>query len=955
MDTSSEEEDDEPLPVQRRKRTPPPTDTQTEIASDADSEDDIRPRGRLAARMQGGPSNNRTSLSPSSPQTQKTTQDASQEDAEDDNDLPVAPRRLKQRQARDTVTPPPQSPSAKTTPGLFVSSPPPAQTQVGNADNSDSDQEFPALKNDRFKALVERKRAERLAREAEEEEKRQERLARQAELDAQILEDDDGNASGITDDEGGLKLTQGARPTRKAGKKAIEEMNRETQRMARNMQLAHEAKTRKKISKASLFERFNFRTGPSTDAAPVEKTASSSRPTSPASAPHSDVEMGDAETPPSSPPVDTAPKETESTQVAPPADEDEELPALDEALLTATQAKIDKGKGKAIDSPPKLTETKVKPKRQFRVKLPQISANLAGLGSDDELEITTTRKNKLDAVFDRIPEKQAKETNSLHALRMLAQVKSPGKGSRAKGDRSTMTPGELQAMLHQRARQQAKLERERRMEMLKAKGIVVQTEEEREREMQDVEDIVSKARKEVEEIMEREREAAKEERRNKIKNGELDPLAWDDSDDDDDYEGSDEGQADAENEELELSGSEDENAEADDASDAEKNANSLIDQEASEDDAESNGEDKDSDEETELPMRNVRRPKKHVQIISDDEDEDAIIEATPKPKTTVFDSPAAPNTKSPAAPTSVLRSARKNFIPGLPVAGPAGLGLTQIFAGTMDDSQAGPASGASMQSPMPSFGGFPNFDNMSQDDTQVGDDMILDSQGGDTQKAPTQAEETQGVQLHYTQSQIHGFDSLLRDSDDFNATQMSFEPSQDGGLGDYTPLRERFIEPPVSTAQTAVLDQAGEDGVQESPLVRRGKLRRKIESIPEGPASTAEVPASFAQDNLPPTNTAFGIMADAARKDKKRKDKAEYNKKKSKAKGMFEEQAEESEDEYAGLGGADGEDDSDDDDVASVKEMIDDEGGHPDDERKIAALYASVPLIFVQDPLLTML
>ena len=36
-------------------------------------------------------------------------------------------------------------------------------------------------------------------------------------------------------------------------------MNRETQRMARNMQLAHEARTRKKVAKSVLFDRFNFR------------------------------------------------------------------------------------------------------------------------------------------------------------------------------------------------------------------------------------------------------------------------------------------------------------------------------------------------------------------------------------------------------------------------------------------------------------------------------------------------------------------------------------------------------------------------------------------------------------------------------------------------------------------------------------------------------------------------
>ena len=53
---------------------------------------------------------------------------------------------------------------------------------------------------------------------------------------------------------------------------------------------------------------------------------------------------------------------------------------------------------------------------------------------------------------------------------------------------------------------------------------------------------------------------------------------------------------------------------------------------------------------------------------------------------------------------------------------------------------------------------------------------------------------------------------------------------------------------------------------------------------------------------------------------------------------MIEEQAEESEDEYAGLGGADGED-SDDDSLASVEEIIDDTTNAQADADKLAAFY----------------
>ncbi|CRK46273.1 hypothetical protein BN1723_006971 [Verticillium longisporum] len=184
---------------------------------------------------------------------------------------------------------------------------------------------------------------------------------------------------------------------------------------------------------------------------------------------------------------------------------------------------------------------------------------------------------------------------------------------------------------------------------------------------------------------------------------------------------------------------------------------------------------------------------------------------------------------------------------------------------------------------------------------------------------------------------MHGFDSLLR-GDELNSTQVDMDASQDGGLQEYTPLRERFFEAPPSTNQTQTQGGDVEESVQDSPLVRRGRLRRKIEDVAEEPEATFASKSGVTVDTeVKSSATAFDALKAAAKKAKKLK---EFNKKKSKAKDMFEEQADESEDEYAGLGGADGEDSSDDDDAASVKEMIDDEAGKDGDERKIAALYA---------------
>ena len=72
---------------------------------------------------------------------------------------------------------------------------------------------------------------------------------------------------------------------------------------------------------------------------------------------------------------------------------------------------------------------------------------------------------------------------------------------------------------------------------------------------------------------------------------------------------------------------------------------------------------------------------------------------------------------------------------------------------------------------------------------------------------------------------------------------------------------------------------------------------------------------------------------------KKQRAVEDFNKKTSMAKGAIMEQAEESEDEYAGLGGASDDDEGEED--QELKDMID----HDDvkvDERQIAAFYAYV-------------
>ncbi|SPO06636.1 related to MRC1 - Mediator of the Replication Checkpoint [Cephalotrichum gorgonifer] len=960
----------------------------SQIDNDADtSEDDIvRPRGRFAARMmdsiesatdntvrtetntEGAPESARDRvrrllrLDASNSQDPDTQEQAAAKDTEgDDEVLPATPRRRKHT-ARVSAPSTPSTPGLAShapalSPGLFVSPGPspglfvsPGQKSAAGDDfmpEDDNDTALPKLKNSRFQALIDRKRREKEAREAEEEAKR-------AARPAFIYDDDEGDLSGITDDEAGRKLTQQTRPQRKAGKKAIEEMNRETQRMARRMQLKHQAMTKKKITKATLFEKFGFRPAGAAAAAPVaeeSKLGSSSRPTSPTS----DAEMGEVETPPSSPPTTTTEKadQTLETEVVP----EEDFAPFDQIPASSPREAKAKDAAVGVDTPamdPEAAGT-IQPKRRVRVKLPPPTVSLAALDSDDDLRIAAPKNSKLDALFNRIPNNKNEEPGALKVFRCLAQVSSPGKKPHGKKTSSGMTAAEMQAMLRERAREQARVEKERRIEMLKAKGIVIQTEEERRKEIEEVEDIVSRAREEAEEIMQRERSEAKQERKERAKNGEVDPLGWDDSEDDEDFEVSAGEEGDDEDErEIELSGSEDEDN-ADGSED--EAANPLFENEADEDGSESSDVDKemetvdepaadqmdDVDDDQSTPLPRVRRAK-NTRVLSDDEDEDVAIEATPKPKPGFFKSPAAPGTDSPAAPTSVLRSARKTFIPGLPIAPskPAGLGLTQMFAGTMDDSSQMDMPTQSMDSPRPTFDPFAGPAFAKSQDMEDDDDVIMDSQP----LQETQGVSQGGVNLHYSQTQMRGLDSLARED-----TQLSdFIPlTQDYGLEEHTPLRERFVDAPTSTIAT-VSAGGPTQVVHESPLIRRGRLRRKMDVDPV-PAAADQASKEGEQDESRAsperdefgfnTTSAFDAMKKAAKHEDRVKRQKEFDRKRSKANEMVDEQAAESEDEYAGLGGADDDDESDSD-LGSVKDLIDDEKKEntAEDERKLAAFYA---------------
>ncbi len=906
-------------------------------------------------------------------------------------------------------------------PGMFVT---PEPTTVGGDGNGVSAEEPNPGRKARFQALVARKREELRARTEAEEQKSAAREAAMADDnnsqdggadddDDMLMRDaDDDDVSDISDDEGGRRLTQdaaGARPAaRKASKKALEDMHRETQRMSRNLQLAHEAKTKKKITKATLFERFNFKPAgsavPAPAAVPVaQEHGSSSRPSSPVSARnHTDADLqGSTDTPPSSPPAPVAP--------------DMHLAKITEAVLTteaaaATNTPLDKGKGKAIEIPAIQTQPPLK--RQVRVRMPvTVPTNLVMFDSDEdgELEIVQTTKSKLDALFDNVPLKRENEPRSLLALRRLAQISSPGKKQPrgrnvAKGAKSrSVTLGELQQNLQERARLQAKLEREQRLERLRAKGVRIQTEEEREKEMEEVDDIVARAREEAEELMQRERKEAKKEKEARGGDGEeadsnADPLDWDESEDEEgsgDYQPEEEEEEEEGGREIELSGSEDgadEEAEEDEVMEG-----VLIDGEAeSGAESEDGKDDEEADNDalsgaadilpTPIKARRATNRRAALVISDDEEDEDggaattatplahAAEAKTPGPKSVFAKSPAGfnNNSDSPQVPTSVLRSATKPFIPGLPVAvgGPAGLGLTQIFAGTLaDNSQlSGSAGFGGFGSPsqlMPTFGNFVDVDNNSATapavlDSQPTQEWIKRMQGGGESNTDSNAGGDSGpsqmVQLNFSQSQVHGLDSLLQDTGVSQMSDLLLGPSQDTGTQEFTPLKVRFIEHQPLTIETVVLGEQTQlarsqsqlqsqppaqvlSPLQAAPARSKGRLFRKTDMVK---IVEEEEDEDEADEEVEEGNRADEIVEEASAFSKMRQAAAQklFNRKKSKAKEMVEEQAEESEDEYAGLGGADGED-SDDESLASVKDIIDDDQRvSSTDSARLAAFYA---------------
>lgn len=946
---------------------------------DEENEPVMKPRGRLAARMAMA-----TSAAPFSHGDGSSEEEEQEEDASNvyqrirrellaektKQSLPAESAIQKhsrehvesvEEPARDTPSPPrrrfvsrpqqmAQSPASirSESPGLFMSPGPARQQTVQEHDSnngSDSDSDLPSAEGmrSRLRELVEKRRRERLADEAEASNESNEGPTAEHALSALFDDEEDAEVDPSTE----KRMTEQARPTRKASKKALEEMNRETQRMSRNMQLTHQAKVKKRFTTSDFLSRFK------TPLAQVTNAADSSS----VAAPESDAEQRDLQdTPPSSPPSipdeqDKAPVEADAVDASMSPvnsdedDDDDDLPDMDQLgssqYVENLQKEKTRDKGKAPmrpHSPKAQAQTKVAEKtspRKYRIvpaPRPTQSSTQQHAGSDSDSDLEIIKADRVANIFDSVEPSKATESRPIHILRHLAHLHQVDKPRLKKGQRPSMTSQQLEIELKRRARIQAITEREEKLASLRARGIIIMTDEEREREQVVIENMLDKAREDAEKLRKDEKKAARE------ANGEDGMIASSDESEDGDYAGSDEegeaigsGEGEGEDdEEVELSGSEEE------AEDEEVDApmDNLIDAEAGEDEEDADNEheqmDQDQspddldmiqDEETSQAPKSCRVPRRK-RIVEDDDDDETEVEP-------VKATPVSTNTGN-----GINDDLAAAFGFG---AGPV-LGVSQMFAGTMadtqgsmdttipDDTMPDPEQDSLAMlrdipsAPMPTFA--------PSEDTQdfLDDSYVMDSQ--------TVKDSTQAVQFNYTQlEEAQQTPSLNRMASMSQYGDMDFTPSQDVGLKDkQTPLK-LTTKNSASTQDTVLLD------VPESPVVqqalRRGRLVRRAAVLSDADDSGSDVVASSAPQSA---SNAFERMRKAAAS-AAAKQEPDFNKKASEARKMIEEQAEESEDEYAGIGGAS--DDEHMDDVADEadKAMID-ESEIVVNERELAALYA---------------
>ena len=738
------------------------------------------------------------------------------------------------------------------------------------------------------------------------------------------------------------KLTQQARPTRKASKKALEEMHRETQRISRNQQLTHHIVTKKKITKDDLFARFAFK-----PQLPSENDVSKNQKDQEASSSEAETlsrEEGAEvrDTPPSTPPSTQGSGKIQSDELNQPSDApcqkvqghtiDEmhaDLPITE--ILVAMSKSSSKGKGRALESEAHGENSyhRTFPHKDFTKKQQSLKGNLVTISDDDELVIVGHQKDKKPSVFDQLSINKPNEPRTLHMLRRLAHIESPGLVSK-KSEKTSMTPAQLQASLQARARRQALAKRKERIDELKAKGIIVQTEEERQKEMLEVENLLEKVRAQDRALSKKERDDRKN--RGDESEGEA-GYDYSDDEEDGDWNGDDERGA------CELSDDEEEvENEDEDEDDENENENEeepeldLDNKNDAETDVEKDSHDAPTQHEVKEDEGSVEDESRRSQVESIEEKDSLPTKKPLQRNKRIITDDDEENEENETENVYIDQEMSSNDTPkalsaGLPSVPPLPIGLTQAFAGSMDSvvtqSQEGNTPTNQRNA---NFNVFPNY---------ILPTALQPTQ--DLDRFETLVQSSEGAKLN-----VHNrTDKPEIDELDLPLTQLlNGHMSQPGEIPEPTPIKEMKmsmlpsdkIDDVPSTVETVIAP------VPESPIKKSRRLfRRRNESmrVYEDFASEDDNNATLTEAGSDNENDAFRVMrkrAERARAD------AEYAKRKSDAKDMFEEQAVESEDEYAGLGGA-SDDESGGEGDEEINGMID-ETEVKVDERKIAAYYA---------------
>ncbi|KAF3034587.1 hypothetical protein E8E12_002876 [Didymella heteroderae] len=799
----------------------------------------------------------------------------------------------KQQRSSPRASPSPSVRSRQSSPGLFVSpgpSPAKKRSPVRRTAGSDSDETSQRASATDLQERVKRIRAERLAKQQQEEPARlaQQKTSR-CSTEHNVASDDDAEVD--------RRLTQQSKPTRRAGKKAMEAMARDQQRISRNMQLTHQSRTKKRYTTKDLFAKFGF------NAPDEEEPTAPPTPEKTTGLVSSDVEaQAMHDTPPTSPPhqADMIEKDKDMIENGVTTPKGAVLKDIDEA--TPIPSKLDKGKGRAPEFahlPTRTWPAQAQPMAVQQAQVPAIPADDIMVELSDSDDDSKQALKSRFAVFDKIRTKEQEESKSFVTLRHLAHLTSP-KHTR-KGPK-TISRSEMHFSLAQRARQQAQKAREEKIEELKRRGIHVETAEEREKHQMEVEDLVAQFEKQRQEDL----KLAKMEKKEAKANGETDELPSSDEEDED-YVGSGEenaaeddsdDQEDEEQPELELSGSEDEQMEDEDVEDAGSEAEDVPMAEMDEP--------ADDDEESALPVRKSTSKRTRRVVEDDDEsDNEAQTSGSPTQQATQDDAMAA-------------------FGFGRSSPGP---GLTQMFAGTMANLSDSQATQEEVQQDSLDF-------LRSLPDTQPGvtfsqtnDTLVPNSQLFATPRKQSQA----GAETQFSL----GIADLVAPSPSKTQLSEAPEPTQDAGFS-FSRSPAGFMAP-ISTVETVMMSVAESPVKKRTGKLQRGRREATVElSDAEENFNNADAELSDVDDiqRPPKRRDAFRAMQKGA---KKQKALEAYNKKTSAAKDIVEEQADESEDEYAGIGGASDDDSGEEDE--ELKKMIDGSDVKVD-ERQLAAFYA---------------